>query len=74
MDVSPNYLLRGNDEEVDVETLSEAEKELVKAYRDVGVEGQRHINEMISYILEAKRGREQGDKSEIFETIENPHS
>ena len=55
LDVSPNYLLRGADDEIDVETLSESEKQLIKSYRSVGNDGRRHIDEMVEYIVKAKR-------------------
>ena len=60
LDVSPNYLLRGVDDEVDVETLSDSEIELIKAYRTVGNDGRRHIDEMVAYITEACKGRRKG--------------
>lgn len=56
LDVSPNYLLSGIDDEVDVETLSELERQLVKAYRNVGTNGRRHIDEMVAYIVKAEEG------------------
>ena len=55
LDVSPNYLLRGTDDEVDVETLSESERQLIKAYRTAGNDGRRLINEVVSCIVEAKK-------------------
>lgn len=55
LDVSANYLLRGADDEIDVETLSESEKQLIKSYRSVGNDGRRHIDEMVEYIVKAKR-------------------
>ena len=53
LEVSPNLLLRGVDEEVNVETLSEAEIHLIKAYRSMDNKGQRLISEMAGYILKA---------------------
>lgn len=53
LEVSPNLLLRGVDEEVNVETLSEAEIQLIKAYRSMDNKGQRLISEMAGYILKA---------------------
>ena len=56
LDVSPNYLLRGTDDEVGVETLSESEIQLIKEYRAVGNDGRRLIDEVITYIVKAKEG------------------
>lgn len=53
LEVSPNLLLRGVDEEVNIETLSEAEVQLIKAYRSMDNSGQRLISEMAGYILKA---------------------
>ena len=50
LDVSPNYLLRGIDDEVNLETLSEAEIQLVKKYRQADDAGKRHILEMVEYV------------------------
>ena len=50
LDVSPNYLLRGIDDEVNLETLSEAEIQLVKKYRKADDAGKRHILEMVEYV------------------------
>ena len=61
LDVSPNYLLRGSDDEIDVETMSDSEKQLIKAYRKIGSDGRRHIDEMVAFIVEAKRGRRKGE-------------
>ena len=60
LDVSPNLLLRGEDEEVNVETLSEAEIRLIKGYRAANSSGQRHIVELIGYIesaMEKEKGK-----------------
>ena len=59
--MSPNYLLRGLDDEVDVETMSDSEKQLIKDYRAVGSDGRCHIDEMVAFIVEAKRGRRKGE-------------
>ena len=65
LNVSPNFLLRGTDDEVGVETLSEAEIRLIKGYRNADREGQRHILEMVGYVEMAnigsnKKGRRKG--------------
>lgn len=53
LEVSPNQLLRGVDEEVNVETLSESEIRLIKAYRAMDNDGQRHVLDMAGYIVRA---------------------
>ncbi len=53
LDVSPNMLLRGTDDEVNVETLSESEIRLIKAYRAMDNEGQRHMLDTARYIVKA---------------------
>ena len=50
LNVSPNYLLRGIDDEVNLETLSEAEIQLVKKYRKADDKGKQHILEMVEYV------------------------
>ena len=65
LNVSPNYLLRGVDEEIEVETLSESEVRLIKGYRAADRDGQRHILEMVGYVETAnigsnKKGRRKG--------------
>ena len=55
LEVSPNLLLRGVDNEVNVETLSETEIRLIKDFRSMDNEGQRHTLEMTGYIVRAKK-------------------
>ena len=43
LSVSPNYLLRGIDDEVNFETLSEAEIQLIKKYRSADESGKNFI-------------------------------
>ena len=77
LETSPNYLMRGVDDEVNVETLSEAERQLIKDYRTVGNDGQRHINEMVAYIVKAKKkegGRVSSRKSAGSKSTKNPRS
>ena len=54
LEVSPNMLLRGKDDEVDIETLSETETRLIKAYRKMDNEGQRHVMNTVKYIEKAR--------------------
>ena len=54
LEVSPNYLLRGIDEDVNLATLSEAEITLIKGFRSVDSDGKRHIMEMVQYIKNCK--------------------
>ena len=53
LNVSPNYLLRGIDDEVNFETLSEAEIRLIKLYRNSDAKGRTHILECAEYVSEA---------------------
>ena len=55
LEVSPNMLLRGIDTEVNVETLSESEIRLIKAYRKMDNEGQRHVLDTANYIVKARK-------------------
>ena len=48
--VSPNYLLRGVDDEVNFETLSEAEIQLIKSYRSANDEGKNFILTSAKYV------------------------
>ncbi|MBQ3320624.1 hypothetical protein IJG71_00605 [Candidatus Saccharibacteria bacterium] len=50
LNVSPNYLLRGVDDEVNFETLSEAEIRLIKFYRSSNAKGRTHILECAEYV------------------------
>ena len=51
LDVSPNYLLRGIDDEVNLETLSEAEIQLVKKYRKADDKGKNYILMSADYVI-----------------------
>ena len=53
LNVSPNYLLRGIDDEVNLETLSESEIRLIKLYRSSNAKGRTHILECAEYVNEA---------------------
>ncbi|MBQ8945319.1 MAG: hypothetical protein IJ058_14540 [Lachnospiraceae bacterium] len=50
LDVSPNYLIRGEDGEIGVETLSEAEIWLIKTYRAADDVGKSHLRQTAKYI------------------------
>ena len=50
LNVSPNYLLRGIDDEVNLETLSEAEIQLVKKYRQADDAGKSYILMSADYV------------------------
>ncbi len=50
LEVSPNYLLRGIDKEVNVATLSESEIKLIKGFRNADSNGKRHIIETVKYV------------------------
>ena len=50
LNVSPNYLLRGIDDEVNIETLSEAEIQRVKKYRQADDAGKSYILMSADYV------------------------
>ena len=50
LNVSPNYLLRGVDDEVNFETLSEAEIQLIKRYRIADDAGKDFILTSAKYV------------------------
>ena len=50
--VSPNYLLRGIEEEDGIETMSKAEKNMIKMYRKLNHDKQSLIKKTISYLVD----------------------
>lgn len=50
LNVSPNYLLRGVDDEVNMETMSEAEIQLVKRYRRADEKGKEFVMQAAEYV------------------------
>ncbi len=53
LSVSPNYLLRGIDDEVNFETLSEAEIQLLKKYRSADENGKSFILAAAGYVIKS---------------------
>ena len=62
LDVSPNYLLRGVDDEINVETMSDTELQLIKSYRAADREGQKHIIDMVKYIEMATKNNNKKER------------
>ena len=54
LNVSPNYLLRGIDDDVNLETLSEAEIRLINLYRSADNRGRHYILESAGYARNAR--------------------
>ena len=51
LNVSPNYLLRGVDDEVNMETMSESEIQLVKRYRRADEKGKEFVMQAAEYVI-----------------------
>lgn len=57
LEVTPNYLLRGVDDEINVETLSTGEIELIKNYRSITKEQKECVRQAVNLFAETVKGK-----------------